>query len=167
MKQTIEIEEMTEHAWNDVIRIYDSGIATGNATFEKHVPDWNSWDKSHRKDCRLIAIVDGEISGWAALSNVSERLVYAGVAEVSIYIDPDHQRQGIGDTLMKALIEESENHGIWTLQADIFPENEYSLKLHMNNGFRLVGTREKIGKMDDKWRDVHLLERRSRIAGSD
>ena len=163
MNENIHIEEMTERAWNDVIRIYNSGIASGNATFEKHVPDWNLWNRNHRKDCRLIACDGDKIAGWAALSNVSERCVYAGVAEVSIYIDPEYQGQKIGDALMKSLITESELKIIWTLQAGIFPENEISIKLHLKNGFRIVGTREKIGKMDGRWRDVILMERRSSV----
>ncbi len=165
MDTIVRIEIMTEHHWNDVIRIYNFGIASGNATFEKHVPDWNSWNKTHRKDCRLIALSGDQTAGWAALSNMSERPVYSGVVEVSIYIDPDYQGQGIGNTLMQALITESETHGLWTLQAGIFPENESSIHLHLKNGFRVVGVREKIGKMEDRWRDVVLMERRSQVVG--
>jgi len=159
------IADMTEENWNDVARIYNEGIATRNATFEKQAPDWTLWDKAHRKDCRLVAKIADKIVGWAALSNVSGRCVYSGVAEVSIYIDSEYRGRGIGDKLLKSLIAESEANGIWTLQAGMFPENENSIRLHQKNGFRIVGTRERIGKMDDRWRDTVLLERRSKIAG--
>lgn len=159
------IADMTEENWNDVARIYNEGIATRNATFEKQAPDWTLWDKAHRKDCRLVAKIADKIVGWAALSNVSGRCVYSGVAEVSIYIDSEYRGRGIGDKLLKSLIAESEANGIWTLQAGMFPENENSMRLHQKNGFRIVGTRERIGKMDDRWRDTVLLERRSKIAG--
>jgi L-amino acid N-acyltransferase YncA len=161
------IEAMTEDNWEDVARIYSSGIATKNATFEKQVPKWNKWDNSHRKDCRLIAKLGNKIVGWAAISDVSDRCVYSGVAEVSIYVDAGFHGRGIGDKLLKSLIEESEAHGIWTLQAGIFHENEGSLRLHQKNGFRIVGTREKIGKMDGMWRDTVMLERRSKVIGID
>ena len=161
----LKIEKMDESHWSEVSRIYNDGIATKNATFQTEAPDWTRWDHAHRKDCRLIIIMDNQIAGWAALSNVSERCVYAGVAEVSIYIGSDFRGMGIGDQLMKALIKESERHGIWTLQAGIFPENKASLNLHLKNGFRIMGIREKIGKMDQIWRDVALLERRSQVAG--
>jgi L-amino acid N-acyltransferase YncA len=163
--RTIQILQMSESFWNDVARIYNAGIATKNATFETAAPDWNSWDKAHRKDCRLIARIGDRIVGWAALSNVSSRCVYSGVAEVSVYVDTSFSHQGIGDILLKSLIKESESNGIWTLQAGIFPENEGSIKLHINNGFRIIGIKEKIGKMDGKWRDVALLERRSKTVG--
>jgi L-amino acid N-acyltransferase YncA len=161
----LHIDKMTEDDWDDIVRIYNSGIATKNATFEKHAPDWIEWDKSHRKDCRLTARIAGRVVGWAALSDVSGRCVYSGVAEVSIYVDTEHQGRGIGDSLLKSLIEESELNGIWTLQAGIFPENKSSIRLHQKNGFRIVGFRERIGKMDDKWRDIILLERRSTKTG--
>ncbi len=164
--ENILVYKMDENSWNDVARIYRSGIATKNATFENKVPDWTSWDSAHRKDCRLIAKINGKIVGWAALSDVSDRCVYSGVAEVSIYVDTEYWGKGIGDKLLKSLIKESESAGIWTLQAGIFPENENSIKLHQKNGFRIIGIREKIGKMDTKWRDVILLERRSKIKGT-
>jgi L-amino acid N-acyltransferase YncA len=123
----ITIQSMTLDSWKDVQRIYESGIFTKNATFEKQVPGWESWDKAHRKDCRLIATVGGNTVGWAALSDVSSRCVYTGVAEVSIYVDPEYWGQGIGSRLMGSLIKESEKHGIWTLQAGIFPENVSSM----------------------------------------
>jgi phosphinothricin acetyltransferase len=163
----IKIESMTNDSWIDVTRIYEEGIATMNATFEKQIPDWNLWDKSHRKDCRLIALVDNKVVGWAALSNVSGRCVYSGVAEVSVYVDSRNRGKGIGDRLLYSLINESEKFGIWTLQAGIFPENISSIRLHHKHGFRTVGIRERLGKMNNKWRDVALLERRSQIVGID
>lgn len=165
--KAVLLDKMDENSWLDVARIFKLGIATKNATFETQVPDWISWDRVHRKDCRLIAKVDGKIVGWAALSDVSDRCVYSGVAEVSIYVDTEYLGQGIGDKLLKSLIKESESAGIWTLQAGIFPENENSIKLHKKNGFRIIGIREKLGKMDNKWRDVVLLERRSKMKGTD
>jgi len=166
MSQVI-IEEMSEKSWEAVRGIYNAGIATKNATFQSEAPEWEAWDQSHRKDCRLIALVNDQIAGWAALSNVSSRCVYAGVAEVSIYIDTAFRGMGIGDQLMKRLIKESERQGIWTLQSGIFPENEASIALHLKNGFRILGTREKIGKMDNRWRDTITLERRSKVVGID
>jgi phosphinothricin acetyltransferase len=163
----IKIESMTNDSWIDVTRIYEEGIATMNATFEKQIPDWDLWDKSHRKDCRLIALVDNKVVGWAALSNVSGRCVYSGVAEVSVYVDSRNRGKGIGDRLLYSLINESEKFGIWTLQAGIFPENISSIRLHHKHGFRTVGIRERLGKMNNKWRDVALLERRSQIVGID
>lgn len=163
----VRIDQMTEQSWADVARIYESGIATKNATFQTEAPDWESWDSAHRKDCRLIAVMDHKIIGWAALSNVSSRCVYSGVAEVSLYVDSDYRGQGIGDQLMDALIRESELNGIWTLQAGIFPENIGSLRLHHKHGFRTIGLKERIGKMDKIWRDVALLERRSQVVGVD
>jgi len=159
------IEEMRDESWEAVQLIYNAGIATKNATFQTETPEWEAWDQSHRKDCRFIARIDNKVAGWAALSNVSNRCVYAGVAEVSIYIDSDFRGMGVGDHLMKQLISESERHGLWTLQAGIFPENKASIALHLKNGFRILGTREKIGKMDNIWRDTVMLERRSRIVG--
>jgi phosphinothricin acetyltransferase len=156
--ENIRIDKMAENSWLDVARIFKLGIATKNASFENKVPDWTSWDSAHRKDCRLIAMYDDKIVGWAALSDVSDRCVYSGVAEVSIYVDTEYWGKGIGDKLLKSLIKESEFAGIWTLQAGIFPENENSIKLQQKNGFRKIGIREKIGKMDNKWRDVVLLE---------
>lgn len=161
------IENMTKNDWKDVANIYRQGIQTKNATFEKDCPDWNTWDKNHRPDCRFVAKQNGKIIGWAALSNVSGRCVYAGVAEISVYVDSSFQGQGIGQKLIVELITESEKVNIWTLQAGIFPENKSSIRLHEKNGFRVVGIRERIGKMDNKWRDVILLERRSQLVGND
>lgn len=162
----IEITDMTPSHWEDVRRIYLQGIATGNATFETTCPDWNTWNASHRKDCRLIAMLNGQVTGWAALSEVSGRCAYSGVAEISIYVNADHRGQKVGDSLMEQLITKSEKSGIWTLQAGIFPENIPSIRLHKKHGFRIVGTREKIGKLGRQWRDIILMERRSRNAGT-
>lgn len=165
--ELIAIQHLTAGHWPDVARIYEAGIATGNATFQTEAPSWEAWEKAHRKDCRLIAVCEGKVVGWAALSSVSARPVYAGVAEVSIYVDPAFRGQGVGDGLMKALIEESEARGVWTLQSGVFPENAASMRLHQKHGFRTIGIKERIGKMNSVWRDVAMLERRSRVAGID
>ena len=161
----ITISPMTKDSWIDVARIYELGIATKNATFQTEAPDWESWDSSHRADCRLIATIGNTIVGWAALSNVSSRCVYSGVAEVSVYVDTEFRGKGVGGKLMDALIKESESNGIWMLQAGIFPENTGSIQLHLRHGFRQVGIRERIGKMDNTWRDVAFFERRSKVVG--
>jgi phosphinothricin acetyltransferase len=149
-----------------VKKIYESGIVTGHATFQTEAPDFESWDRSHRKTCRLVMTDEqDQVVGWAALTPVSDRCVYGGVAEVSVYIDSDHRGKGIGKKLLQALIHESEKENLWTLQAGIFPENKASIALHEQCGFRQIGYREKIGKMNGTWRDTILLERRSKIAG--
>ncbi|MBS1601322.1 MAG: N-acetyltransferase [Bacteroidetes bacterium] len=148
--------------WPSVRAIYEAGLATGNASFQTSAPSWGEWDKAHLVHSRLVAIDGATIAGWAALTPVSGRCVYTGVAEVSVYIDPGHRGQGVGKALLQALIAESEKNGIWTLQAGIFPENMASLRLHEKAGFRVIGTREKIGKMGDRWRDTVLLEKRSK-----
>lgn len=145
--------------------IYESGIATGNATFQTEAPSWDDWNKGHVKSCRLVALDDDHILGWAALSPVSGRCVYAGVAEVSVYIHPEARGKGVGQTLLNALIQESEFNKFWTLQAGIFPENASSIFIHEKLGFRQVGRREKIGQMNGIWRDTLLLERRSTSVG--
>ena len=152
---------MTEQHWSAVRQIYAEGIAGGNATFETAVSDWPAWNSRHLPTCRLVAQLADDVVGWAALSAVSARYVYRGVAEVSIYIARSAQGNRIGTQLLSALIRESEQHGIWTLQAGIFPENTASIRLHERAGFRIVGRRERIGCMDGRWRDVVLLERRS------
>lgn len=163
----MKIEKLTEAHYPDVKAIYLEGIATGHATFQTDAPSWDDWDRSHMVHSRLIAVIENRIAGWAALTPVSSRCVYAGVAEVSVYIAAVYRGKGAGDRLLKALIDHSESNNIWTLQAGIFPENEASLKLHYRNDFRMVGTREKVGKMNDTWRDTVLLERRSKITGTD
>jgi L-amino acid N-acyltransferase YncA len=165
MNNTILIRPMKASDWPAVAEIYKQGIATGNATFEQEVPSWKAWDHAHLKTCRLVAEIDGEIAGWAALSGVSGRCVYAGVAEVSVYISENHRGQKLGTLMLSQLIKESEQHNFWTLQAGIFPENEPSLKIHIDQGFRIVGLREKIGKLQGEWRDALMLERRSTITG--
>jgi L-amino acid N-acyltransferase YncA len=161
----LTIEAMKPADWPRVRAIYREGIATGNATFEIAVPDWANWEKAHRPDCRLVARLDREIIGWAALSPVSSRCVYGGVGEVSVYLAESVRGQGIGKALLTALIEESEKAGFWTLQAGIFPENVVSIALHRSCGFREVGRRERIGKMNGVWRDTVLMERRSTTVG--
>ncbi len=152
-----------EH-WPSVREIYRQGIETGNATFETQLPDWEKWDATHRKDCRLIAF-GTEVLGWAALSPVSARDVYRGVAEVSVYVASAARGRGVGKALLGALVTESELEGIWTLQAGIFLENTASIALHQSCGFREIGIRHKISRLKDVWRDVLLLERRSKIVG--
>ncbi|MGA2376493.1 MAG: N-acetyltransferase family protein [Candidatus Sulfotelmatobacter sp.] len=161
-----QITPMQPSDWLAVREIYAEGIATGQATFETQLPDWEKWDSSHRPDCRLIARRRGEILGWAALSPVSARRVYSGVAEVSVYVAAAARGRGVGTVLLKALIEESERCGVWTLQAGIFPENAASIAIHRSCGFHEVGRRQRIGKLGETWRDVLLLERRSSIAGT-
>jgi L-amino acid N-acyltransferase YncA len=145
-----------------VLRIYQAGIDSGNATFETVAPSWNDFDTRFRPDVRFVALSSAEsVLGWVALSPVSARRAYAGVAEVSVYVAPDAAGRGVGRALMAEAIEASEAAGIWTLQAGIFPENTASLALHRAVGFRTVGIRERIGRRDGRWRDVVLLERRS------
>jgi phosphinothricin acetyltransferase len=149
-----------EH-WPAVREIYREGIESGNATFETNIPDWEKWDSSHRKDCRVIALDRDRVVGWAALSPVSQRPVYKGVAEVSVYVAAAVRGQHFGRKLLEALVHQSEAAGIWTLQAGIFPENSASRALHKACGFREVGVRHKIAQLHGIWRDVLLLERRS------
>lgn len=159
------IDVMQPEDWPAVRAIYLEGIATKNATFETGAPEWEKWDSSHLKTCRLVARLNGQVVGWAALSPVSSRCVYAGVAEESIYISEVARGQGVGKKLLNALVDASERAGIWTLQTGIFPENEISIRLHERCGFRVLGVREKIGQMDGVWRDVVLMERRSQVVG--
>lgn len=161
MTTGVKISELLPEHWPAVSDIYERGIASGNATFQTAAPAWEEWDKGHVKNCRLVAMQEGRILGWAALSRISVRPVYAGVAEVSIYVHPDARGKGIGSLLLKALIAESEQQQFWTLQAGIFPENTASIRIHEKHGFRLVGRRERIGQMNGIWRDTVLLERRS------
>jgi len=152
--------------WAAVARIYQQGIDTGDATFEAEVPSWESWDERHLPVGRLVARGNGDVLGWAALSGVSERCVYRGVAEVSVYVAAEARGRGIGRALLEKLVEASEAAGLWTLQAGIFPENRASLRLHEICGFRRVGIRERLGQLAGRWRDVVLLERRSGVVGS-
>jgi L-amino acid N-acyltransferase YncA len=163
----ITVQVMHSTDWPLVKMIYEEGIKTGNATFETAAPAWEAWDNGHLKECRLIAKDGEKIVGWAALSPVSGRCVYAGVAEVSVYVSNNARGKGVGKLLLQKLIEASEASNLWTLQAGIFPENIASIKIHEAAGFRLIGKRERIGKMNDVWRDTLLLERRSDKVGID
>jgi phosphinothricin acetyltransferase len=163
--ENITIRKITEDDYPAIRRIFEEGILTGNATFQRSSPEWDDWDASKLPYCRLAAIVDGEIAGWAALTPTSKREVYKGVNEESIYISQKYTGKGIGKYLMNALIEESEKHGVWTLTASIFPENTVSIKLHLSCGFREIGRMEKAGCMNGIWRDTVLFERRSRKVG--
>lgn len=144
-----------------VLRIYQEGMDTGLATFQTQAPSWPEWDQSHMKDLRYVALLDGEVAGWVALSPVSSRCVYAGVAEVSVYVGQELRGHKIGLALMRHMIEASEKAGLWTLQSGIFPDNEASIALHHQCGFRTIGIREKVGQRNGVWRDTVLLERRS------
>ena len=155
-----------------VLAIYQDGIETGDATFAEAAPDWPGFDQQHLDDCRLVAVIENRVVGWAALAPTSMREVYRGVAEVSVYVAADARGLSIGRRLLTALINASEAAGIWTLQAGIFPENLASIALHQAAGFTLIGLRERLGRMTygrhaGKWRDVALLERRSTVAGMD
>jgi L-amino acid N-acyltransferase YncA len=161
------IDLMRPQDWEFVKAIYLEGIATGHATFETEAPDWERWDAGHSPQCRLVARNGDGVLGWAALSPVSKRQVYAGVAEVSVYVASAARGLGVGGALMRALIDSSEKHGVWTLQAGIFPENQASLALHFRHGFREVGRRERIARHHGVWRDTVILERRSSVAGVD
>lgn len=160
-----EIAAFTAADWPWVHAIYREGIASGNATFEREAPEWERWNAGHLPMCRLAARAAGVPVGWAALSRVSARAVYAGVAEVSVYVAESARGMGIGGALLAALAVESERRGFWTLQAAIFPENAASLAIHRKAGFRVVGVRERLGAMDGRWRDVVLMERRSQTVG--
>ena len=159
------VQKMKRADLGEVLRIYAEGIADGNATFEISAPGEGEWDKIHLPGCRLVARTDGEVIGWAALSPVSGRCLYSGVAEVSVYVTARARKKGVGKTLLAKLVKESEKAGIWTLEASMFPENKASVSLFKSCGFREVGYREKLGCLNGIWRDVILLERRSRNAG--
>lgn len=166
MEHAVEIEALTARDWTAVERIFDEGIRTGDATFETSTPEWEKWDAGHLATCRLVARAGDDILGWAALSPVSNRRCYAGVAEVSLYIAGHARSRGVGTRLLSALIEASERAGIWSLQSLTFPENTASLALQQRHGFRVIGRRERIACRDGRWRDVVLLERRSNVAGT-
>lgn len=162
----IGIHPLIHEHWPDVRRIYQEGIETGQATFETAAPDWEAFDANHTLDCRLVAIVEDRIVGWAALVPFSNRPVYRGVAEASVYVEARERGRGTGTQLLRSLIRASENKGYWTLLGKIFPENESSLALVGKYGFRDVGTLTKIGQHKGEWRDVVLLERRAGEEGS-
>ena len=161
----IILDKMLPADWEAVKQIYEEGIATGNATFQQQAPNWEEWNNDHLSHSRIIAKEDGTILGWAALTGVSGRCVYAGVAEVSVYVSDKARGKGVGKKLLHKLIEESEANNIWTLQAGIFPENIASIKIHNASGFRTLGVRERIGQMNGIWRDTVLMERRSKTIG--
>lgn len=163
----MKIALLKEQHYPEVARIYREGLETGIASFETEVPDWNTWNDKFSPDCRLVAMKGKEIVGWCALSVVSKRAVYRGVAEVTIYIDSEHRGNGVGQRLLQALVTASEEAGYWSLQAGIFPENEASLKLHKKCGFRVVGIRERPAQRLGVWYDNVLLERRSKQVGID
>jgi L-amino acid N-acyltransferase YncA len=160
------IDQMGAEDWQQARLIYLEGIATGDATFETEAPEWRRWNETHLRFGRLVVREGDRILGWAALSPVSSRAVYAGVAEVSVYVSAAQRGKGVGRLLLTRLIEEAEKNGIWTLQAGIFPENMASIVLHQTCGFQEVGRRQKLGKLNDRWRDVMLLERRSQNVGN-
>ena len=157
----MRLEVLRSDDWPAVRAIYEAGIATGNATFETAVPDWPDWDAAHLPEHRLVARQDGRVLGWTALAPVSDRCAYAGVAEDSIYVAPEAQGSGVGRALLEAVVASAERGGIWTVQTGIFPENQASVRLHQACGFRVVGVRERLGRLHGRWRDVLLLERRS------
>jgi L-amino acid N-acyltransferase YncA len=157
----VQVRELTKEDWPAVKAIYEQGIAGGNATFESKAPSWDDWDRTHLERHRLVALQDGEVVGWAALAPVSERCVYAGVAEDSVYVADSAHGRGVGRVLLENLVARAEGDGIWTIQAGIFPENEVSIELHRRCGFRVVGVRERLGSLRGVWRDVVLMERRS------
>jgi len=163
MSLTIRTFKFTD--WNWVSKVYNEGIKTGIATFETQVPDYNSWDKKYIDSCRIVAELENEVVGFAVLSQVSERSVYKGVAEVSVYVSKKSRGQGIGQKLLNELILQSETNGFWTLQAGIFSQNKASIELHKKCGFRIIGVREKIGCLKGKWFSNQFLERRSKIIG--
>ena len=161
------IRKMASGDWEAVRAIYLEGIATGHATFETDAPTWKRWDQNHFPDPRVVAVVNDRVVGWGALSSVSSRAAYAGVAEVSVYVSALARGAGIGKALLQSLITQSQAFGIWTLQASIFPENTVSLSLHESCGFRRIGRRERIAQLNGIWRDTVLLERRSDRMGTD
>ena len=161
----MELRDLRPDDWPEVARIFEEGIGTGNATFETEVPSWEAWDAAHLAEHRLVAMRDGRVVGWIALAPVSSRCCYEGVAEVSAYVAEGARGKGVGKALLGALIESSERAGIWTLETGVFPENAASVGLLQRFGFRVVGTRERIGEMHGMWRDVVFLERRSEVVG--
>src|SRR5262249_14755482 len=158
--QDVEIRAMQPHDWPAMRAIYEQGIATGQATFETAAPSWEEWDAGHFVDLRLVAEEDGEVIGWAALAPISRRACYAGVGEESVYVAEKARGRGVGTALLARLLADAGEAGFWTIQTSIFPENAASIELHRRSGFRVVGTRERIGQLDGVWRDTVLMERR-------
>lgn len=163
----MKIVAINKEYYPEIANIYKQGIDTGNATFETSAPSWKVWDENKLPHSRFVAIENDVVTGWAALSKVSNRCVYEGVAEVSIYVSEKHRGKGIGKMLMENLVKESESNGIWTLQSGMFPENKATIALHKTFDFRVIGFREKIGKLAGVWRDSIIMERRSKIVGID
>lgn len=161
--QGLLLEDMQPDHWPEVARIYREGIATGHATFEAEVPGWDSWDRSHLAEHRFVALLDGRVVGWVAVSAVSDRCVYGGVVENSVYVDAGARGLGVGRALLERLVESTEASGVWTIQTGIFPENLVSVHVHQAVGFETVGRRKRIGKLAGEWRDVLLMERRSAV----
>ena len=161
----IEIRGIAPTDWPAVERIYAEGIATELATFETETPTWPEFDREKLAELRLVAVEDGAVVGWVALSATSGRNCYSGVVEHSVYVSADARGRGIGRALLDALVAEADAAGIWTIQTSIFPDNEASVALHKRHGFRVVGRRERIAKLDGRWRDTLLLERRSPSVG--
>lgn len=157
--------QIEKHHFPEVARIYKEGLETGLATFETQVPSWEIWNDNHLPFARITIIENKNMYGWATLSQVSKRSVYKGVAEVSLYVSKESRGKGFGRKLLKELIRQSEINGIWTLQSGIMQANEASIQLHLDCGFRMIGFREKIGKLNDVWLDNVILERRSKIVG--
>lgn len=161
-----EIREMLPNDEVRVLEIFQQGIDGGIATFETEVPNREVWNTEFFNDCRwILENENSEVVGWAALKPVSKRECFKGVAEVSIYFDVNYQGKGLGSVLLKKMILDSESHGFWTLQSNIFPENEASIKFHQKNGFRTVGIRKKVGKLNGEWKDLVMLEKRSETVG--
>lgn len=161
----MEMITIQETHYPAIAGIYLQGIATGNATFQTTAPGWHDWDKSHLPHSRIAMMANDQVAGWAALTGVSSRCVYAGVAEVSVYVGDQWRGRGFGKMLLQELISQSEANGLWTLQSGIFPENTASIRLHEQCGFRIIGYREKIGQMNGTWRDNIMMERRSKTVG--
>jgi L-amino acid N-acyltransferase YncA len=159
----VEVRELRPGDWPEVARIFEEGIATGNATFETEVPSWEAWDAAHLAEHRFAAEGEGAVVGWIAVAPVSARCCYAGVAEVSAYVGEEARGEGVGTELLARAIESSERARIWTLQTGVFPENTPSLGLLQRFGFRAIGTQKRIGRLHGVWRDVVLLERRSEV----
>lgn len=159
----MKIRPLVAADYPTVAQIYAEGIATKMATFETEVPNWTIWNTKYHPFCRFVAEVGGQIGGWIAISPISKRYCYRGVAEVSVYVGKDFRGQKIGKTLLAHLVRAATNSGIWTLQAGIFANNKVSIKMHEQQGFRVLGVREKIAQLDGIWCDNVLMERRSKL----
>lgn len=161
-----DVRSLNSGDWQDVLRIYKQGIQSGMATLETEIPDWQVWDSEHLKDPRFVAITDHRTVGWIALTPVSGRCVYGGVGEISVYVDSEDRGRGIGKLLLQKATRRSEELGYWTLQAGILEENIASIRLHQSCGFRVVGVRERLGRLNGQWKNIVLMERRSPIVGT-